>query len=898
VSTINMAPDFPNFNISHYYLADQNETSVAINPTNPNNIIIGANDYRSFSSLWHFESNDGGITWTEGELDGNWNTAALATDPAVGFNSSGQAFYSYGRAISHQNPVNDVICHTSTDGGKDWSLPVRILLDSNGLFTAATQADKYYLAVDRYPGSQFGGRIYVSWVEYDSIHRNRVRLSYSDDNSKTWSAPVFITGEGDYQSPIPAVGNGGEVYVAYENIDTAIREIRIAISDDGGMTFGFNKKIANYTELGAFYPPGDQSAHPSIKGGVRVNSFPTIAVDYSTAHHNRIYIAWTGMGADHRHHIYLTLSDDLGSTWSAARAIENDPSPIATDKFFPWIAVDDITGDVGIACYDSRTDTANVLADLFMFYSSDGGQTFTPERISSQSFDPTANYDNGPDPPFFFGDYNGLAAHNKMWYPAWTDSRIGYDEDIYTSIVRPYAPSAPRNFAASEDSITHLDSLSWQHSGLTTFGVPIGNYVFRLKRSDGNLQVDLQKTARSYTDSSVVKKISYTYTIQVIASDQDTSARAVADFNPYASRQSQPPVITSAQAQPAGSAVIFHFIVPDKNSGGTMIHNLSEIYFFVDGVVKDNLSITDSSRGKGIDRYFSFAADGYHNFQLAAGTKDSENDTTLSPLSPPAWLYAGTPLNSYSEDFSGSKNIFTPFAWDTTRASGELPAEFINDSLPDVPYQKDLNTWFLLPPVTITDNAKTLEFADIALVAAGDSAITEVSTDDGVNYFPIAEYDKTHSTGWTTTLSSSKPVHEILGLKYLIGKNVIVRFRLRTYSSGGDGWFIDSIRFTPFLSVPSLNLASSFHAELSSNPVHIGANAKVKIYSDKPAALTMNIYSMLGKIQDQVIANRQISAGEYELDFSPMRTGCHFYEIIARSGEGEERCYGKFIVVP
>jgi hypothetical protein len=901
-SISNMAPDFPNFDVSNYYLADQNETSIAINPVDPNNIIIGANDYRSFSALYHFESTDGGITWKDGELQANWGSAAYATDPALGFNSSGEVFYTYGRGISHDNPVNDIVCHTSIDSGKNWSLPVRILLDSNTMFTAATTADKYYLAVDKYPGSQFPGRIYVSWVEYDSLHRDRVRISHSTDNGKSWSVPVYITGEGDYQSPIPAIGNGGELYVVYENINPVVREIRIAISDDGGKTFGFNEKIANYTELGPYYPPSDPFGHPIIKGGLRVNSFPTIAVDNSNAHHKRIYIAWAGMGADLRAHIYLTLSDDLGSTWSAPKAIENDPSPVATDKFFPWIAVDDVTGDVGIACYDSRADTTNVLTDLFMFFSGDGGQTFTQERISGQSFDVRANSSldtSGNDgPKYFFGDYIGIAAHNKMWYPAWTDSRVGYDQDIYDAIVRPYAPSAPRNFIAVEDSTTHLPDLSWQYSSVTTFGASLGEYVFRLSRSDGKLQVDLPKTARSYIDSSVVKKLSYTYVLQIISSNQDTSASVEADFNPYASRQSQAPVIASAQAQSAGSSVTFYFVVPDKNIAGTTIHNLHQIYFIVDGAVTDSFTITDSSRGKQFDRYFSFAADGYHKFQLAAGTLNSENDTTLSPFSQPSWLYAGTPLTSYTENFSGTKNIFTPFAWDTTRANGELPAEFINDSLPDVPYQKDLNSWFLLPPVAITDNTKTIEYADIALVASGDSAIVETSIDDGVTFSPISAYDKSHSVEWTNTLLTSKPVHEILSLKYLIGKNVITRFRLRTHSSGGDGWFIDSIRFTPLLSVPSQNPSATFSAQLISDPVRAGATATIKIYSDKPVAITMNIYSMLGKNEGQIISNRQISGGEYGLEFSPLQAGCYFYEVIAHSEENEKRCYGKFIVIP
>src|SRR6187455_2985887 len=51
--------EYPNINISEAFAADQNETSVAISPTDPKRILVGANDYRSFNALWKFLSTDG-----------------------------------------------------------------------------------------------------------------------------------------------------------------------------------------------------------------------------------------------------------------------------------------------------------------------------------------------------------------------------------------------------------------------------------------------------------------------------------------------------------------------------------------------------------------------------------------------------------------------------------------------------------------------------------------------------------------------------------------------------------------------------------------------------------------------------------------------------------------------
>jgi hypothetical protein len=422
------APDFPNIDVSSNYLGDQDEPSIAINPTDPDNIIIGANDYLNLSTLTSYRSIDGGRSlWRSVELPSESAFAANPTDPAVAFNSSGEAFFSYGWYINDPIPSpypwNDVICHSSSDSGKTWHLPARITVDSISFYNASVLADKYYIGIDNAPSSAFRDRIYASWVEFDSTHADRVRCSYSSDDGLHWSVPVYVTSSGHYESPIPIVGTDGSLYIAYEDLDTATHHILLAFSDDGGVTFSQpGKIIAGYSELGPYYPAGDIHGHPIIKGGLRVNSFPTIAVDYSKVHHGRIYIAWTALGNDNRAHIYVTLSDDTGNTWTTPKAIENDPSPTTTDKFFPWIAVDDSSGDVGIACYDSREDTTNILTDLYMFFSTDGGQSFTPKRISDESFDIRANADidtsGNSGPKFFFGDYIGLAVHNKKWFPA------------------------------------------------------------------------------------------------------------------------------------------------------------------------------------------------------------------------------------------------------------------------------------------------------------------------------------------------------------------------------------------------------------------------------------------------------------------------------------------------
>src|SRR5690348_14977688 len=106
-----------------------NETSIAINPTDQNNLIGGANDYQlglnpgghvteTIASRAHVTF-DGGRTWKMYPIFSN--SAYQATgDPAVAFDDAGNAYYGtlgfrFVGPASAQNP--DVLVSTSSDKG-------------------------------------------------------------------------------------------------------------------------------------------------------------------------------------------------------------------------------------------------------------------------------------------------------------------------------------------------------------------------------------------------------------------------------------------------------------------------------------------------------------------------------------------------------------------------------------------------------------------------------------------------------------------------------------------------------------------------------------------------------------------------------------------------------------
>jgi hypothetical protein len=880
-------------NISEAFAADQDETSVAISPTDPKRILVGANDYRSFNALWKFLSTDGGLNWVAASLNPATNLA-VATDPAVAFNTNGDAFYTYGRIDNGGSPYprNDVVAYRSTDGGDSFGNPFIVTSDTSQPNNAQVLADKYYLAIDKSPTSSFKNRVYVTWAEYKS-GQSSIMMSYSSNNGVSWSAKKDVSGKSKFQSPIPSTGPSGELYITFLNLDNSDTNIYFARLTDGGNTISNKLVVGKYSNLGRPYPPSSSDPHPIIKGHLRVNSFPSIAVDNSSKHSGRIYIVWPSKGSDGKHHILLSTSDDKGNSWTSPKAIEGDNSASATDKFFSWVAVDDKTGDVGVVFYDSRMDApTNQLTDAFMGHSNDGGATFAVARISDVSFNPSVagSTDSlaGGDTLSFFGDYNGIAGNDSVWYPVWTDSRSGYDQDIYTAIVLPYAPAVVKNFVVTENG-NNLPILSWEYTGKTAFARELADYHFLLTRSDGSLNKILGKDILQYTDSTVAPNTSYTYILQAVSSD--TSLRRVVVFSPKASITSLPPDIHSSAAMADGFSVTFR--VPSKSEAGTDINGLHKIYFFIDDVLVDSINTNDGQKGLEFEKFFAKAAGSFSRFETTCKVRTESGQLIDSKRSAPVWLYAGNPLDSYAESFQDTKTTFTPFAWDTTSYNGQLSSRYMNDSLPGVNYQQRIDSWFTLPPVTISEGTKTLEFDHIALVGLSDSAVVEVSSDNGVHFSELRYYNKTYSPNWTNSILTSSSRGEIVSMKHLLGQNVTSRFRLKTSSSSEDGWFIKNIKYSDALSVGK-GISSNIHFESHPNPSRINSTSEVRFAISESGRVSLSVYDMLGRKVKSLIDDRFVEEGEYSYRFTIEQTGSYYLLLETPEGKATTKC----IVLP
>ncbi|MDZ7738467.1 MAG: sialidase family protein [Bacteroidales bacterium] len=388
--------EIPVYRVSGFNNTRANEVSIAVNPVNTDNIIVGSN------LDWVYYSFTGGYSWTEDNITSSAH--GVWGDPVLMFDEQGVAYYCHlSDPEEGDAKVDRIVVQKSIDSGQSWD-------DGIGVGLNGTKVqDKEWICSDR-GDSPYSGNLYMSWTEFDDYgsadpeDRSRIRFSFSDDRSASWAEPIVISDtEGDcldddntMEGAVPCVDNNGNVYVAWAGPDG----IYFDRSTDGGRSFGTDIIISDMPGGWAFDVPGIY----------RCNGMPFTVCDNSdSAYSGNIYVMWSDQrnGTDNTD-IFLIRSEDEGLSWSERMMVNTDGS--SSHQFFPNITVDPLTGIIYIVYYD-RSETEGNATEVWLARSADGGENFQNYRITDKPFTPESD--------IFFGDYIDIDAYNGMIYPAW-----------------------------------------------------------------------------------------------------------------------------------------------------------------------------------------------------------------------------------------------------------------------------------------------------------------------------------------------------------------------------------------------------------------------------------------------------------------------------------------------
>ncbi len=441
----------------------QNETTIAINPNNPNNLVAGTNDYRVFNtrearndgSGWAYVTFDGGTTWTNVQLPhltfqtgatGALSDMDSAGDPAVAFGPNNTVYYA-NLVFSRLNAASGIVVNVSHDGGLHWSEPYIVHLDGvdeqgNALPTDVFN-DKEWIAVDPH-NSQIA---YVTWTTFLDDGTSPIVVSKTTNGGESWSAPTEVNpissftpnGVTPYSSgSFPLVDSHGNLFIAYEaavcqtlNCDQATDhdEIVVARSTDGGQTFT-NTQVS----LDFDFPFNPDVGRETLTGeNFRINSFPSFAIDRKT---DRLFVTWaddrngkydehTGASIKSNGDVFVSTSAD-GVHWS------QNPYQIGTDQDEVYPAVAAYNGRVVVSYYTRHWDPTGIGLDYAYSGSTGLGnlQHASVHRITTQTENPQVqflgigNVSGQVLQGEFIGDYTAIAMGTDLkFHPCWTDFR-------------------------------------------------------------------------------------------------------------------------------------------------------------------------------------------------------------------------------------------------------------------------------------------------------------------------------------------------------------------------------------------------------------------------------------------------------------------------------------------
>lgn len=421
-----------------YACLAQDEMSIAVNPTDTDNVVGGANDYRlGWGSSGFYVSTDRGHHWNDGitafPTPGSYPTPAAPKDHIDGggdpisiFDRGGTAYFGQVH-FERENDTGGLFVNRSTNGGFTWSRPcvpnaggvcggngdprqpgdgvVTWNPDNDGILNGSVPFDdKPYGTAGPRPagvtpqcftaahtpttcpeGHVGPDRIYITWTRFNDIG-SEIMISYSDDRARSWSparvidgsAPFCIGGGAgcsDNQGSQPVVNpTNGALYVAFENFDTPDENQYLLVSSTDG----------GNTFAGPFFIT------------------PVFDLNYPTSGANRPDCQARGQGGGR-----AVLTN------SCFRV--NSRGAITVDKRGGAFA-----DDLYLVIADNRNGTRpSTNTDVLLFKSTNGGITWAgPTRVNDDPSTQPANRNcgRGGRPPCPAGVHTG----NDQWFP-WLD---------------------------------------------------------------------------------------------------------------------------------------------------------------------------------------------------------------------------------------------------------------------------------------------------------------------------------------------------------------------------------------------------------------------------------------------------------------------------------------------
>jgi hypothetical protein len=412
---------FANIDVSQR-LGNESEEAIAVNPTNPNNVVIFTNIAEGVNGMFLATSFDGGKTWST-HIVGTGTDAFGDTccDPSLSFDNYGNLFATWLYNTGSVVPIG-----LSTDGGLTFSLIAQIAEPASLLTTKSSRAERgLFRFVDQPTITTGHNEVWLVFNAGGPIFATGASVTGRGQVGSFFAGEV-VPGTNNCTYGDVAIGPQGQVMNVCSLTETGEGGGKVFTNVDpdglGPAPFGSRVLVAQ-THVGGFN-------HIPPQQGRSVDAESGLAWDRTGGPHNgRVYCLYTVEQPNNSNDtdIFVSYSDDNGATWTTGVRVNDDHT--VNSQFNPKISLDQTTGNIAVTWYDSRNDLGqggpgdtdgvpNTDAQFWGTFSTDGGQTFQPNFQISVGTSNSADAHNAID----YGDYSGLAFFGGMAHPAWSDN--------------------------------------------------------------------------------------------------------------------------------------------------------------------------------------------------------------------------------------------------------------------------------------------------------------------------------------------------------------------------------------------------------------------------------------------------------------------------------------------
>lgn len=409
-----------------------NSPALTVNPLNPSNLVVANKiDSPSYSCALNV-SFDGGAHWGQTPIPAPAGEEPKCYAPDASFGVDGTLYLSYVTLAGRANAPHAVWLASSRDGGQTLSAPIPTPLGKDS-FMVRVVADP-----------RVSGRVYLVWLKSAPIlglysfgtTGNPIEVVRSDNGGRTWGTPVRVSSPSRARviAPSPAFGPHGELYVLYLDLQGDDLDYAGGHSGRGGPAYAgqWQLVLSRSADHGASWSESTVgNVVPTRRFVVYTPPFPSLAVDQRDG---RLYAAFED-GRNGDSDVELWTLAPGASGWSAPKRVNDTALHDGTAQYLPKLAVAP-DGRLDVAYYDRRADSNNVLNQVSMQSSYDGGTEFTHHlTVSDRAFSSRIGF-GGDRNLADLGGTLGLASTNTRAMSVWADTRAGTRLSLKQDIAR------------------------------------------------------------------------------------------------------------------------------------------------------------------------------------------------------------------------------------------------------------------------------------------------------------------------------------------------------------------------------------------------------------------------------------------------------------------------------